>query len=63
MRSGVSSKYGIASYKNCLLPYGLSRDRFQIIEGMKPTEKCTKNTIITWCDQLNCCKIDERFIQ
>ena len=56
-------QYGIIpSYKNCLLPYGLGRDRFQIIEETEPPEM-HKQTIINWCDQLNCCEIDYGFIQ
>ena len=43
--------------QNCILPYGLGQDRFQIIEGTEPPEEVHKKTIINWCDQLNCCKM------
>ena len=47
--------------QNCLLPYGLGRDPFQIIEGTEPPEM-HKRAIINWCDQLNGCKMDDGFI-
>ena len=66
LKYGITSqiflKNGITSYKNCFLPNGLGRDRFQTTEGTEPPE-VHKKTIIIWCDQLSCCEMDGGFIQ